>query len=649
MPIFQRQYSWDAKNGKALAYFDFLSSDSDNTHLDYILAFSVKEVGSRSSNFIELTDLQKVQEVFLADGQHRLVTALLAVMAIVNFFSRPENKVLRDDMADEVAFFEDLLAKGDIEVVLRPCEAASLKKTLNGQLARLDALDNEDASLRTRISEARAAVKELPKDQRAGERSRLRDEQKRGLGRSQVERKAILDSAIYQGYASIVERLKDVAQSNNRIIKLVYGLIKRYDQVTGTLEVFIPGQSDVDESALTGHCFNLFTAKNGHTSPLTAEDLFLAYAGDKKDDVSGNDIGALIDKRLFKEKRGLETAFGIKDVASFLSARAIWDNVPYKEDARLSQIRQDFFSKSEAAPARLAHYNRILTHCGNASMWFLEPHVSSTLRRYFHIFDSALSKNATYVFKLRYVRDAINDGIVPAEKDMLNLFKLLVLLELAQSYYEPGKRRAILARDIPEFEKPVLQKALKYCHDHFNPSGTADFKTKVAQHLASFPFGKVGRDLGKMLLLTAEFAPGRAIPLADDVYANIAYEHVLPLNYADTVEDDAELKRLQASLGATDDDERERVINLLGNAAILQKAANSELQDLLPSQKLEATNKKSSLSQAWSPLSLRDLQSTCGSATQNEPWDGAYIQKRTQRIAEAIVKFLLDDTMLALL
>jgi hypothetical protein len=652
MPIFQRQYSWDVKNKKALAYvFDFLAS-SDNTHLDYILTYATQPLGSKSSDFIDFQDLHCVPRLFLADGQHRLVTALMAVHALVDFLNQPGQAAIRQNLQQEIEYFSELLSTAEIEVVLQPCKSASLKDLLHSFAKTLQDQNCADLELKAEIARKREDVKTLSKPERKPERSRLRDELTRGLAATQAVRDTVLDSSVWQSYVAIQSKFEELAKEDVfKFGRLVMSLQRRFEEVSATLDVFMPNQSGVTVAALTTYCFNLFTAKNGHSSPLTAEDLFIAYAGDKSE-CDYPAIAQLIEGKTVANHPAITSAFGIEGISTFFAARAIWDNQAYKEDARLGQIQEAFFSTTERAAESLAHYNDVLTKTQASSVWFRAPHISATLQNYFQIYHDALAQNATFVLKLRFVKEIIESKGKPSEAQMVMLYKTLLLLEVTQYHYEPNHSRASLARDVPRMEAPVLSNALRYCMNHFNATTVEQFKSKLRHHLQSFPFGNGARDLGKVLLFTAEYNPGRAIPFSESVYKTIAYEHVLPVNFEDAPLDDDEMSELKKTLAVSSDSsamegEISATLNLLGNAALLQRSANSELQDALPHKKLAITETKK-LGSSWSSGSLQDLR-TAQTAPDTENWDGDYIRRRSAVLADNLVSFLLDDAMLQLL
>lgn len=652
MPFFQRQYAWDSSNGKALAYvFDFLAASVDNNHLDYVLTFVHQPVGSQSSHFITFQDLHTVHHMFLTDGQHRMVTALMAAMALMDFLAQQNQAELRESLAVEVDYFENLLRTAQLEVCLRPLHSACLKETLQAFSKTLEDQLHADIAIKAEISAKRANVKSLPKAQRKEERTRLRAELERRLAATKTVRTTVQESSVWQSYTAIRTKFEELAaESNPKFLRLVMGLRQRFEQVSATIEVFMPARSDVSEDALTSHCFNLFTAKNGHSSPLTAVDLFIAYAGNKSD-VEYPAIVPLIKGETMTRHPTLSSAFGIEDISTFLVARAIWDRHAYKEDARFGQIVDAFFRAPEHAAHSLAHYDSILTACQDASEWFRAPHISPTLQNLFQIYKDALAKNATYSLMLRFVKETSAGLGKPAEAQMLMLYKMLLLLEITQCHYEPGQSRASLARDVPQLDSPIMPNALKYCMAHFKATTTEQFKAKLSQHIQSYPFGKASRSLGKVLLFTTEHNPSRAIPFSENVYKNIAYEHVLPLNFEEApLLSDAELQTLQDTMVTSTDatameNEMAITLNLLGNAALLQRSANSELRDALPKQKLKVTEDKK-FGSSWSPASLHDLRNAHDAAG---GWDGHFIRQRSAALAEKLVAFLLDDAMLQLL
>lgn len=81
MPYFQRPYGqgwsdvYEGGKSKASSFFmDFIANEEQNSfHLDYIIAYTQQPQSSGSSNEFNYAE-NKENDIYLTDGQHRIVT-----------------------------------------------------------------------------------------------------------------------------------------------------------------------------------------------------------------------------------------------------------------------------------------------------------------------------------------------------------------------------------------------------------------------------------------------------------------------------------------------------------------------------------------------------------------------------------------------
>ncbi len=113
MPIFQRKYSWgeSSKKNKALDYFKFLTSTETIDFLGNFFCYSKEPIDIGG----DLSNTFKNNELFLADGQHRLITIVLAAHAINKLYPKSSN-------SEEIKSILNL----DIEVIINSTEIKKL-------------------------------------------------------------------------------------------------------------------------------------------------------------------------------------------------------------------------------------------------------------------------------------------------------------------------------------------------------------------------------------------------------------------------------------------------------------------------------------------------------------------------------------------
>jgi len=694
MPVFQRPYGWAPE--KAVEYFrDFLSNRHANNLFGSVFGYC-----QVPWNKVAPT----TNELYVTDGQHRLVTSTLAAVALLaereQRLVHPANgEALSDDALDAL---EELRSNPDQVAAIERIASAKIHFMVDEDgntdfvsefLAKTDA---QVERLRVDIERSHAMLAQEKAKQGASRRipqnfNRLqRKQQEQALTESETSElqrvTAIVEeiraqraamTELNRQTANEVSRLEaDVAKASAVPLYAAYVGVKSFlaDSSTSALRRFLAqfadrqvtfgiallvleprGNNDVSNIVLDDEAAEIFAQINGQTRPLTPAELlnslFRSFSGfqvtrpgDIADKLKRSDIFAFDGDRVVDYLARYESENGNTRTSQWV--RQLLANVRSIGGATAANSQKAVVAGLKALESFEA---------------FLLDTTNSALAGYVHLY-KALARvthvSSVWVMVARVWESAQADQH-PLAKTLAvkDLFKIALLVRLASM----NNRSTInLTRDLAN--KRSLKEVFLYiasglgykqrdvvARDEITPGLIAYVKQAIRDIVTTSQFGaNQNRNLARVLLATADFN-SLGVQVSYQQLFQFEFEHVLPqalqnleIDIPDNAEGTVALQAQEAieRMLELDDSERTDVINRLGNGALLDKGPNSSLGNVSPFEKLQLIDQKGMHNAYW-PSHLQALRDSKGVVGKE------YIEARSALFAQQIADFLLGMDFLA--
>lgn len=691
-PIFQRPYGWTPE--KAVEYFrDFLANPKANNLFGSVFGYC-QTPWSRAA--------PSANEMFVTDGQHRLVTStVVAVALLAERESRLKACEAKSELSDDT---QDILG----ELSRNQDHVDALAKIANANIEFMVDEDGTVANLRTFLVESDARIKALEaeiekshahllevRSQRTTRniphqaRERLQSKQ-RTEGLSEAEERELaqltsLTQEILAERAVVAEAVRETRNEEANLrakieqiatiplyaafvgirehldalsLSALYRHFSHYAerQTTFSLALLIlepKGNNDVDRIVLDDQAAEIFAQINGQTRPLTSPELlnslFRSFKGFKTD--NPGEIAERV-------KKSEIVAFDGESLCDYIARYESKDgNTKASQWVRhlLAKVRSVGRSTANDAQQAVLNSLRALDSFQSYVLDTSNPSLTGYVDLYRMLVRIPVSSLWVLVARVWEAEQA-NPHPLAKSNAVKDLFKMLLLLRVA-SY---SNRSTInLTRDLAS--KLSLQEAFLYVANGLGykargeaagghaitPDLVAYVRTELHDTLVAGEFGlSRQRNFARVLLAVADFR-SMGVKLSYTQVAQFEFEHVLPqavesMQIGPGAENDADVLQAQTEIEQVltlDEKARVSLINRLGNGALLEKSSNGSLGKLAPLEKLRAIDQKGMHNGYW-PSHLQALRDSKGIVGQR------YIEQRSRDLAEQIVAFLLDLSFL---
>lgn len=628
MPLFQRPYQWGSpgeNRDKALKYFErFLQNREANLFFGSVFVHAAHRYDYARDETV------KVQ---LSDGQHRVVTVVLAAMAVERRLREVLADLDDDDYVDaEKALNSAGLCKcamsGVYCVIDKFGNSEQVGAFIRRELASLVQLETEklavDNNYKLQCGELKGRADMSPA-QRKIRKKELTEGKNSDLRRKDDSIKRIQQQPLLTSFLQLADYLSRLKPG--KLLKCAENFIARVETLRVGLISLQPEQGEIVSShVIDSEAFAMFTQMNGDATPLDEGDLFRAFAENKAP--PGHPLLAFLTRNNAQQQA--LARFGISspnDVAALLAKLEDPkhpDKNTYAWVMKLYAAHQpnnvlDQFASNLVALDRL-----------NKAVSVLHGGIRSLFELYLH----GVSKTTTRVVFMAKFAQAMNERAY-TEVDLRSLLRILVLLELMQLYVPEGAKRPNLARDLPGIGG-TERDALRFVRNHFGVVSNEELKTRLTTFLCKYPLGEPKhRKLAKLMLACAD-ADSRGASVQMHLWATYEFEHVLPIDLSGvSVEDGLPDECLELFEEIADSANKDTTLNLLGNGALLEGSVNSRNGNASPYRKLQLTIDERHAN-AWWPSHLRDLQVSEGK------WGNALITERTHRLVESLLAWLFS-------
>lgn len=616
MPLFQRKFSWGVGElaANAVDYADqFLTNNDATDYFGPVILYSAERF-----NFS--TDV--VGRIYVADGQHRMVTLALFATAITD---RLTELLEHESDEDERAILEEYRADENLGTLRRTSLRVVIDDAGNSPCVReyLQERKEQYSRLKQRIAEmganARADVDGLgPQAKKERQASR-----KAELDALTGQLRQLEHEGVFASYLGLLDSLPRV--NDKRFSRKVEAFIKRLTILQSNVVYLLPRTGQlVSEDVLEGEAYATFATLHGHCNPLTAGDLFKSYVATKGatspvNEYRYNDYGP----RKFLGKLGISDLDHIVEfLAAYLPADKPVDSYRW--------LKLKLFGNSNSKEVlRTMHHALSMLDDFETDLARAESRIASLYELYF----STSSRAAKAVFIARMYEGVAAGATLRLEE----LLRVLVLFEVMVLHVTSSGKRANPGRDIPLLKGTSLSTGLAYVLRHFEVKTVEEFGAKLKTVIAEGPFGQaVYRKLGKLLLVMSDCRnPGADVSVPS--WSRFDYEHLVPQKIAGALESpllpDVARTKLEA-IAELPHLLKQAELNRLGNAALLAGRENSGLGNKSPWEKLEKT-RAARLDNAWWPTHKSFLEGTSGVIGLEE------VAARSERLANEIVSFLM--------
>ncbi|WP_175719839.1 DUF262 domain-containing protein [Burkholderia anthina] len=692
-PIFQRPYGWLPE--KAIEYLrDFLTNRKANNLFGSVFGYCQTPWNRATPS---------ANEMFVTDGQHRLVTS--TVVAIALLAERESRLAANDgisnlaedtlDMLQELRDNQDhvealsKIANANIEFMVdEDGTVANLRTFLFESDARIKALEAEIEKSRAHLIEvkSKASNRNLPRqaharllekkqngglsDHEETEFSRLdtltKDilaeraaiaEVSRATRNEETSLRAQIDKiasiSLYAAYVGVQEHLEKLPLS------ALYRNFSHYAerQTTFSLALLVlepKGNNDVDRVVLDDQAAEIFAQINGQTRPLTSPELlnslFRSFKGFKADN-PGEIAERLKSSEIVK--------FDGESLCDYIARYESNDgNTKASQWVRHLLAKVRTVGNSVATDAQQAVLDSL--RALDSFQRFVLDTSNPSLKGYIDLYKMLVRIPISSIWVLTArVWEAAQTNPHPLAKShaVKDLFKMSVLLRVASF---SNRTTVNLTRDLAN--KQSLQDTFVYVANGFefkangsassgngiSPDMVAHVRQALYDTLVAGEFGLPRqRNFARVLLAVADFE-SVGVKLAYEQASQFEFEHVLPqalesMQIEPGQQTDNDILQAQAEIEQMlmlGEKERTSLINRLGNGALLDKTSNISLGKLSPLEKLRIIDQKGMHNGYW-PSHLQALRDSKGIVGQS------YIEKRSQDFADQIVTFLLDLSFLS--
>lgn len=639
LPLFQRYYSWGGadKETAASVYFTrFLANPRASKMLGNILIYSAKRAEFQSDTRAE---------VYLADGQHRLGTIVLAAVAVQEVLECVTRHTHRGAAKSAHNHLEqhsralDVLSRSQLQVRLSPGEEpVRLVEFLKENGRKLDELllqrEQIAQDYQQHLTHIRATLGRG--DLRTAKTSATQDRnQKYNVLDQEIKRRQNI--CAWRAFESIRQALRKPDDEDFfDCIDTCRVFLERIKKYEITMNCLVPVKDyAVPLEVLEEVAFEEFANLNNMVYPLNEGELLDSIIQSKAG------VGCLSRELLLpgSELRKALAYFGVKDasqVADF-AARVL---ATVQGGTAYQWVRQELYGS--ATPEVLLHQlgERVLR-----LKEFLKAvrHASKEISNLYDLLFELMPR-PIYAVYLSRVSEQI--GPRPADSTLRAVFKLLALFELSTLYIPSNNKRPHLLRDIGPLK--TIEEGMEYVLKHFEARDNAntgatrldDLNAKVKHLLCKFPLGgHMYRKHAKLVLVLADLE--RPLAGLAHNWSNYSFEHFVPQKYkkrAPLDTDDDDYLALVNEFMNLDADEADEAINLLGNGALLCGSTNSGLSNKWPKEKVNKTQ-TDGLENSWWNTHWADLSDNGGR------FGKSHIQERTQRLAANATRWLFTHDL----
>lgn len=635
MPMFQRHYGWGepGKESLGLSYFsNFLANPEASTFFGQINLFSTSRWDYYRDEGVE---------VGISDGQHRLVTLVLSILAVrarlMEVVNAPvaldehTREAQDDDKYEARRILENPAIKSmcdcTLEVVYHPSgKKAKVVPFVNESLEKFLSFEVQRNEIELAHGRKKHALKEvLDRSVRSAQLKELNIETRRALSGIDEQETALKRIGVVATYLEIYSEVKPMGVA--KFLRLAERFALRLTPLKPSVVCLQPSQGfsySEDDGKIEAEAFNMFAQLNGQAVPLSSGELLKSF------------IESRVEKNLplrsafnpdTPEYQAL-SYFGLTDAGDFCDflAKADTGNGNQKN---YTWIKSTLYVGSPPTQ-KLDDLNEwvsclVSAHSQISSL----PEPWTTL---FRMFIADIARVPHVVLIARCVK---NEEKVIDSTHLKNLLKALLLTEIAAQYRPPHDARFNTSRDLPGAVLSSPAAVVQFVKRHFGEASGADFKSALCKFIANAPLGEAkSRALAKILLIVHDIFLGtRDIRIGK----NISFEHVFPQKHENLLDDESLPSQVSAGIieiAELPPAEKNRLINCLGNGALLGPQINSALSNLSPYQKRISQNERPELTNAWWPSHLRDLQESQGN------FNKSYILARSERLAQGIASFL---------
>lgn len=689
MPVFQRPYGWPPE--KAVEYFrDFLTNTAANNLFGSVFGYSQRAWLRSPRDAGE-------NELYVTDGQHRLVTSAVAAIALLaERESRLAVAETLDSISPDMAYaLEQLRNSAELNDLLK-IAATNLEFMVNsdgrtasvhdflvqtdGALAQLHA---QIESTRRPLSEAKARVisrrrspiyfrllqkhaaqgltpeESVDFEKHAALAKRIQDERdildvlsrqtSAEIARLETEVRALSDIPLYAAYVGLKTFLH--AAPTAQLSTLLTNFSRRQKSFAVALLILEPSISEVDDIAvMDDEAAEIFAQINGQTKPLTPGELlnslfrsFKGFHDDKPSEVvdhlNNSELFALDGERIVDYLARYVTTNGNTKTSQWV--RQLLANVRAVGGATATQARQTVIAGLQA----LEGFEKHLLDSAN-----------TTMAAYAHLYKAharAPFVSSLWVMVARIWESAQKSDHPLAKNTVVqDLYRVILLLRLASIN---NRSTVNLTRDLAN--KKSLEEVFIYIanglgYGRDKPSITPEMvehvRREIREVLVTGEFGlSQNRNFARVLLATADFEAS-SLRVSFQQLFQYQFEHVLPQSLKtlqlnlEAEDDTSDVRQAQSSIVAMlelPETERASLINRLGNGALLEQAANISLGNISPYEKLLAIDAKGLHNGYWPShlQALRDLRGIIGKEQ---------IVSRTEALSDQILEFLFNMSFL---
>lgn len=628
MPLFQRPYQWGAPGehrDKALKYFErFLQNRDANLFFGSVFVHAAHRYDYARDETV------KVQ---LSDGQHRVVTVVLAAIAVERRLREVLCELDEDDCADaEKALSSAGLCKcarsGVYCVIDKFGNSEQVGAFIWRELALLAQLEEEklavDKTYKAQCGELRGRA-DMSSAQRKLRKKELTEGKNSDLRRKEDAIKRIQQQPLISSFLQLSDYLAHL--KFGKLLKCAENFIERIETLRVGLISLQPEQGEVvPPHIIDSEAFAMFTQMNGDATPLDEGDLFRAFAENRAN--SDHTLVAFL-TRNSSQQQSLER-FGISSPSEVATLLAKLEDPKHPDKNTYAWVMKLYASPSPNSLLDQFASSLVALDRLNKALSALHGGVRSLFELYLH----GVSKTATRVVFIAKFAQAMA-GRDYTEVDLRVLLRILVLLELMQLYVPEGAKRPNLARDLPGIGG-TERDALRFVRNHFGVSSNEELRAELSTFLCRYPIGEPKhRKLAKLMLACAD-ADSRGASVQMHLWGNYDFEHVLPVDIVGVqVEEGLPDEHLELLEEVLDSSDKDKTLNLLGNGALLEGRVNSRNGNASPYRKLQLTVDEQHAN-AWWPSHLRDLQSSGGR------WGNTLITERTKRLVDAMLAWLFN-------
>jgi HPt (histidine-containing phosphotransfer) domain-containing protein len=615
MPIYQRKYCWGGKGNekKGFEYFEnYLIQNSQNNYSGAFFGFTVNKVNISNAN--DLQDKQNEIEFYISDGQHRLTTIAISLLAINTYIKdlNSKNKHIHKDLAKTYKELEDIISKANqLNIVINDFAG---KKLLYQEI------NEYHDSLKTNITDGFT--------------------------------KSLIKKPIQNTYHQILDFLRD-SDKETSIQTDILNFFGRLTSNIISLTILQPAEFVADKK-----CFNevmpeslkIFNQMNGLNKPLSEGELFKSFIIKNENITIENHkesslykyVAEGFDSDLLKKYKLKSNENVVDFIQKTESTDWIKKNIVWVSEKMIEERPENDLKK-------FGEYIKSIELIDNIYL----NETDDSIRILWNIFTYEFLTPRILAFIVKFYQKKKN---LNEEINTLLLIKLLIFLLIYRSRYD-AITIPNLSRDINDIddEETLLTKI----YGHFmgfqppsiitNNDNIENLKNSVVNHIANHPFGnKSWRKTGKLLLIIKDIENIKSgvHSKIDTVWNQYHYEHIYPQNW--TKDSDIHLKNSIKGTNESDIVDRcnnlksdLKSINSIGNGALLIGNTNSSLKNLSPYSKWQ---KLSNLNNSTKndKFNLWDSHKDFLEKT-NKTYEKLTIDTRAVEIAEFVGKWLLDD------